>query len=523
VVVPGPSSIATPGGDSHLTVLVGDVELVGGFPELFAANEALVAKLRNHPLSVAQIYAAASELERVYTDAGYVLVRVVVPPQNLVDRGQLRLVVIDGYLEGVDVSGVPDKARAAVADRMIGLVGARHLMLAEIERALLVAGDIPGWKLKSTLMRGGREGGARLVLEGEHRPVTASIGADDRLPNSLGTWQLRGAVALNSALGTGEQIYATAGAGTNLKAATEGRSPLAIYGAGAIVPIGLDGLTINPEYTHSTTRTPLSPGVPASVGTFERFALRLREPISLTRKASLYANFSLEEIDQQITAPDFGTALSHDRYSVFRAGPDFATTLPWGTGVQIGALFSEGLGGRGRGDAAASGIPLSRVGADPHFAKLSGNVRLTQGLSAGFRLDLTGAAQSSFGKPMLRSEQIALDGNDALSAFASGTFSADQGVNLRGELLRPFSIDAVHATVSPYLFAAVGRGWLASATTVEQPAFNAGAAGLGVRSSVEATAGMPGGSLALEVARGFTDLAGVRQGWRANVIASASY
>src|SRR5690349_16350659 len=72
VVVPGPSAIATPGGDSHLTVLVGDVELEGGFPELFAANEALVAKLRNHPLSVAQIYAAASELERAYTEAGYV-------------------------------------------------------------------------------------------------------------------------------------------------------------------------------------------------------------------------------------------------------------------------------------------------------------------------------------------------------------------------------------------------------------------------------------------------------------------
>jgi len=185
VVLPGPSAIATPGGDSHLTVLVGDVELDGAFPELAAANEALVTRLRNHALSVAQIYAAASELERVYTDAGYVLVRVVVPPQNLVDRGQLRLSVIDGYLEGVDVSGVPDKARAAVADRMIGLVGARHLRLAEIERALLVAGDIPGLKLKSTLMRGGREGGARLVLEGEHRLVTASIGSDNRLPSSL--------------------------------------------------------------------------------------------------------------------------------------------------------------------------------------------------------------------------------------------------------------------------------------------------------------------------------------------------
>ena len=58
--------------------------------------------------------------------------------------------------------------------------------------------------------------------------------------------------------------------------------------------------------------------------------MRLREPISLTRKASLYVNFSLEDVDQQVAAPDFGTALNHDHYGVFRAGPDLATTLPWG-------------------------------------------------------------------------------------------------------------------------------------------------------------------------------------------------
>jgi len=517
--------LAPAAGDGNLTVVVGDVRFEGAFPELFPASEAVIGSIRGRRLSVAQIYSAAAALERIYGEAGYPLVRIVVPPQNLVDHGQLRLLAIDGFVESIDVGGIPERARTVVADRTVALVGRRHLKLAEIERSLLIAGDVPGLKLRSTLERGTREGGVRLILEGEHRLVSGSAGADDRLSRSLGTWQLRGAVALNSALGAGEQVYGTVGLAANLKSVADGRSPLTIYGGGVIVPIGVDGVTVNPEYTRSTTRTVQTPGVPASLGTFERYALRLRDPISLTRKQSLYINVSLEEIDQRIDAPDFGTMLNHDRYAVLRAGPDYATTLPWGAGLQLGALISQGLGGRTDVDAAASGIPLSRLGAGPDFAKFTGNARISQPLPELLRLDLIGAGQFTQGKPMLRPEQIALDGSDGLSAFASGTFSADQGVTLRGELSRPFGMrfNALSATASPYVFGAVGRGWLANATSVEQSVFNAGALGVGVRSSFETAANWPGGSLGVELARGFTNLAGVRQGWRANINASATF
>ena len=519
VVVPGLSPIVPPGGNSSLTVVAGDIIVTGAFPELDAASEVVIARRRGHRISVAEIYALASELEQLYGSAGYVLVRVVVPPQHLVDGGRLQLVVVDGFIESIDVDRVPARAREIVAKRAAGLVGRRHLKLAEIERSLLIAGDVPGLKLRSTLERGRNEGAVRLLLDGEHNLITGSIGIDNRLSASLGTWQLRGAIALNNALGAGEQVYATAGPAARLRSLVDGTSPLMIYGAGAIVPIGVDGVTINPEYTRSTTRTLQTPGVPSSLGTFERYALRLRAPISLTRKASLYANFSLEEIDQQIAAPDFGVTLSHDHYRVFRAGPDYATTLSWGAGLQTGATLSLGLGGRNDVDAAASGIALSRLGAGPDFAKLSGNVHFSQPLPASFRLDLIGAGQFTGNRPLLRPEQIALDGADALSAFASGTFSADQGVTLRSELSRQlsFGLGGVIASTSPYAFGAIGRGWLANATSVEQSAFNAAALGLGVRGTVALPADRPVPTFAFEVARGFTDLAAVKPGWRAGL------
>ena len=525
IVLPGTSAAAVPAGAANLSVLIDQVQVDGAFAELAPETEAWLREIRGRRISVADLYADAAALERIYTEAGYPLVRVTLPPQQLVDHGRLVVRVVDGFIEAIDISGLPERVLEVVTARTEAILRRGHVTLVEIERALLIAGDVSGLKLKSTLMRGSREGGVRLLLEGEHLLVTGSLGADDRLSKSLGIWQLRGSVALNSAFGAGEQIYATMGLGADITAATQGSSPLAVYGGGVVLPIGVDGITVNPEYTHSTTRTQQSPGVPASLGSFDRFALRLRDPLILTRKTSLYLNFSLEAVTQQVTAPAFGVTLNSDRYVVLRAGPDSTLTLPWGEGLKLGANLSQGLGGRTATDAATSNIPLSRLGAGPDFTKLTVNTRLSQPLPGELRLDLIGAGQDSFGQPMLRSEQIALDGSDAVSAFAAGSFTADQGVTARGELVRPFpvSINATGATVSPYLFGSLGRGWLLDATSVEQSVINASAFGVGIRGNVDAKDGLPAASLAIELARGTTDVSGIRQGWRVNVNASAVF
>jgi hemolysin activation/secretion protein len=521
----GQAPQTAPKGTEGLTVLIGHVAVDGGFAECAAATQAAIGGLIGKRLSVEQIYALARTIEQVHAAAGYVLARVVVPPQKLLDQGSLRLTVVDGFIEEIDVAGVPERARAVVEDRVGFLIGRRHVRLDEIERGLLLAGDVPGLKLKSTLTRGTREGGAKLVLEGQHRLVTGSLGGDDRLSRSLGTWELRGTVALNSALGIGEQVYGTIGTSTDLDAAINGTSPLAVYGGGVVIPLGPQGFTLNPEYTRSTTRTPLEPGVPATVGTFERFALRLREPVIYTRNSSLNLNLSLEYVTQQLGAPDFGVGLNRDRYAVLRGGADTTASLVWGEGLQAGASVSQGLGGRTEADADGSGLPLSRAGASPDFTKLTANVRVSQPLPSGTRFDLIGLGQTSFGRPLFRSEQFALDGDDAVSAFAAGTLTADQGITVRGELARPLSarLDTANTTVSPYLFGSAGRGWLMDSTSVEQPTFNAGALGLGSRGHVEAADGSQGFSLALELARQFTNIASARQGWRGNLNATVAF
>jgi len=201
IALPGAAGLTAPANAAALSLTLGGVSIEGGLPELRGESDAIVGRLSGRRVTVADIYAAANALEQAYAAAGYILVRVVVPPQRLAGGATLRLVLVDGFVEAVDVKGVPESQRELVKARMSGIVGKRHVTLAEIERRLLLASDIPGLSLRSTLSRGATPGGTLLVLEGTQNFVTGSAGVDNRLPNSLGIFELNSSAALNSAFG----------------------------------------------------------------------------------------------------------------------------------------------------------------------------------------------------------------------------------------------------------------------------------------------------------------------------------
>ncbi len=518
-------SLVAPPGSENLYVVVGDVALDGQFPELAAATAPYLNALRSKRLSVAEIYSAAASIEKIYTTAGFVLARVSVPQQQLVDNGRLVIAVTDGFIEEVDVRALPDAVRRVVAERTNFLLGRRHVLLSEIERSLLVAGDTPGLKLKSTLMRGQSDGGTKLVLDGYFDMLVGSLGGDNRQPVSLGTWQLRGSTVINSPFGYGEQIYGSVGSSVQLENAIEGTAPLRVFGGGAVVPLGADGFTVNPEFTHSVTQTKAQPGVPSSVGTFDRLALRMKSPLVWTRLESLNATGAIEYIRQNLFAPEFGSNLYADQYAALRLGANYSATFKSGTSAQIGGNFSQGLVGRGLIDILMSGVPLSRLGASSEFSKFNANARVTQPFADIMKLDLIAIGQFSMNKAMMRSEQLSLDGPEAVSAFSAGTLNADQGATLRAEMSRPIAtrFDRFDGTLSPYVFASAGRGWLVNATAVEQAIINAGAVGVGLRTSVDEKATFANFTLGVEFARQFSDIQGAERGWRGNINAAVTF
>jgi hemolysin activation/secretion protein len=523
---PGPPQIShgeplkVPAGAESLSFIVGYVAIKGAFPELDSETRAFVHAVQGHRVSVAHIYELANAMEEAYARAGYVLARVTVPEQKLNDHGPLRIVVVDGFIEKVQVDNVPERVRALVAARMASLIGRRHIKLEEIERRLLISGDVPGLRLKSTLARGKHLGGTLLVFDGTHQLVTATASVDNRNPASLGTWTYGTSVALNSAFGFGEQFYGSAQMGGDLRESFDPASPFRVLGAGAVLPIGLDGWLINPEYTYSRTLPEPVNGALTNLGTFTRFALRSSYPVIRTRTQTFTLTAAYEYINQSVFLPMFATNLNRDRYGALRGGMAVDTPLPWlGELLQASATFSQGTGGRDAADAASSGIPLSRQGAGPFFSKINLDAHLIQPLSEAFRFDLFGHAQTSFGQPLLTPEQFFLAGPQAVSAYATGALPVDEGATLRGELSRPFSVPSPVAPLilSPYAFGVVGAGRLDNPTAAEVPSVKAASFGAGVRSGADLPGGYQGITANFEVARQYSDLPTLAHGWRESI------
>ena len=454
---------------------IGEVSVKDGFPEFASGTEALLSQVRTQRVSVATLYKLAESIEMLYHEAGYALVRVLVPPQKLNDGDTLRLIVLDGFIERIDASAVDERSRRRVLAVMQGLVGQRRMSGEALERALTLAGRSPGLALRSTLLAGSEPGGVILTLDGTFSRFSGAFSADDRLSKSLGPWQTTLQVTLNEPVGAGAgvQFYANVSGGRDWVSAFRSDAPRRVTGGGAIIPIGSNGLSINPEFTSSVSQPAPQPGVPRSLSKFERYTLRLVYPLIVSRQEELTITGTLDATKQIDTLPDFqimaedgsslgAFVLDQDRLRVARLGAAWSTTLVSSGRLNAGATISAGtsrLGARTREDVATSGIAMSRIGANPGFVKVEGSLAYEQQLPMGVQSKSSLRAQKSLNGVLPSSELFSLDGEDALSTFVSGSISDDGGWMLRQEFTRPVTWQpgSENLNLVPYVFGAAGK------------------------------------------------------------------
>jgi len=222
VDLPASGGLIAPPGADRVSVMIGSVVVDGGFPGMDAARQAAFTPLVGRKTTLDALYDAASALETAYARAGYVLVRVAVPPQDLVPGGPFRVVVVDGFIEAADLSALPRAVRGPVAASLAPVLRRHRLRMADIEQALLLAGDTPGLALRSALARGTEPGGTRLVIDGTFDRQSATLGARNDYAPQLGTYGFSAEATLNSPLGMGEAFYGYLAGGKDLER-TSGR------------------------------------------------------------------------------------------------------------------------------------------------------------------------------------------------------------------------------------------------------------------------------------------------------------
>ena len=493
LVLSGGAGLSAPAGAERLSVSLGAVEVEAVPPGFEAEVAALRARLGGRRILASEVFAAARELEAALVNAGALLTRVILPAQTLRDGGRLRLVVVSGFVERIDLANLPEPVRARVAAVLAPLEGRRDLRAGEIERLLLLAGDTPGVALRSTLVPGATPGATRLVIDGGYRPVSGFVGGDNTVGKALGGYTIGTGLDLNTTLGLGETLYVRALGHPDRDDALRTGSPFGAYprlrtlAGGLIVPLGTDGLTFNVEYTNSQTAPKLTNLIQTN-SDYDRLSFRLRYPWLRSRSANFTSEVAFDATQETLglLLPATNVPLSLDRLRIVRLAGEGDLRLPGG-GLFAGrgtlSLGLDALGARSALDATPI-LPLSRLGADATFQKLDVAVSFTQPLPESFVLGLYARGQTSFGQALARSEQIGTATFQELSTFDAGSLGGDAGWVVRSELSRPFNLvgfEGRPATITPYVFGATGALYLERPTILEVRNLHVSSVGLGVR------------------------------------------
>lgn len=413
--------------------------------------------------------------------------------------------------------------RDVVRGRTEGLVGVRRLTLARLERQLLIAGDVAGLRLRSTLSAGKAPGAVNLVLDGSHQLISGTASVDNRLSSSLSRLQFGTSIAINSALGQGEQIYGSLISNQNFDRTFSDDPRMRVFGVGVVMPLGHDGLTATPEFTDSRTHGRAQTGAVDSPGHLQRWSMRVAYPLIRSRTETLSVSGSIEHLSQVNAAPQIHTEINRDEYTSMRGSIDWAGATWWGAPLLISVSGAQGLGGR---DGAHLAVPLSRQGSGPTFSKAGFNLQYSQGLPMdGLHADFMLSGQTSFNAAVFRSEQFSLDGTNLISGLPPGALSVDRGLAARGELVKAYSfaIGGVSRTASPYLFAAAGAGSAERPTSVERAHISGVSFGAGVRGDFALDNARKGLSLGLELARQYSDAPGVARSTRLSFLAASRF
>jgi hemolysin activation/secretion protein/opacity protein-like surface antigen len=544
VPTPAPSipvfgeEIKTPPNGEKVVGVIRRVRIQGAFPELASESSELASKIEGRRVTLAEVYDFARALQEAYAKK-YPLARVVVPSEP-VANGDVRVTIIDGYIEKIDLAKAPERERQLALSRLEPLVGQRHLGKAEFERRLLLLGDIAGLNGSGAVAKGSSPSAGVLVVQASDKLIATSTAVDNLLPSNLGTWRFSSQATVNNALGWGEQITGNFSSSRDFNQIGDGRAQFLYYGGTVSLPIGTDGLVVTGNYANVRQMPQNSPGVfstdiERAASRFDRFSIRAAYPLFLTiqHQIRVMAGYDYIENRQNVTPFPLGVVLPgpgpvfdsyRDRYSAFRLQGEWAWAFPWEWGGNANTLvfYGNGLGGRTAFDGPIAGSALSRPGSGPTFNKVKLEERIVQPLPGGFQANLTAKVQENFGAPLPLTEQLSIDGLDGLSGFASGTVNVDRGGVVRGELARPFNFQFlnINTNLSPYVFDAWGGGVRDWPFISENKGVRATSFGAGLRANTGITSIPMAEYMAVEFARDVSNIPYRSKNYRVNFIFS---
>ncbi len=421
-----------------------------------------------HEVGVADLTAIAAAITERYRRDGYFLSRAVVPPQ-LRGGHMARIQIYEGYIDEVSVTG----AGSGPASKALGAVaGHKPLRLAQLDRAISLAGDAPGVRVKTHLEPDLDDPARhRLVAQTTTDRFEASAYIDNRGPKSAGPWQSYVRAALNSALWAGDQIsLAVLAVPFSLRSFAFGELAYSL-------PLGGAGDRLRAAFTLAKAHDGADP-VSRDIGSDSWSAnFSYLKPLWRSRRVNSFAQVSVNarEIEQDWTSG----GQYRDQVRALR-GMISATFIDPGRSTNVWAQVSAGQRGR-------NANALSRADASRDFAKLNLHAAHYRDLGKHAGLYLSADGQYSPDR-LLASEEFIVGGAPYGRGYSYAAIGGDRGVVGTAELRAGFKPNIKGVTfVQGYGFLDAGQVWNRGAGSVDLASTGVG---VRVRLGEKATVGL---------------------------------
>lgn len=419
--------------------MVGAVRVEGARLFPVAMFGAAIDPYVGRELSQSDLRALASAVAGVARDRGYIFAWAEIPAQTL-EMGIVRVVLHEGTIDRIVVEGSESQIARAILASLVTGTGVRR---DEVERALMLVGDLPGITLGKTRFEQ-RDGAGTLVVAVEESRTAVRGRLENDGPDAIGPDRVT----------LGYDFTGLAFAGDNLTV------------EGVTVPSAPRELGyVAMRYTLRPDRSGTSISASAAVGyTNPDGPLRQLKTHGRSIEAGLSASYPLIRgrrtslwlgVDgglQRIEQWQAGTRIRRDTLVTMRADLNGYAPLLRGR-LRAGAGVADGLGPSGLGDPLAS-----RPDGDARFIKGFAWINWFGKIAGPISAKLAGFAQIA-DRPLLAAEEAAIGGPRFGRGYDYAERTGDKGVLASAELqanidpLLPAWVDWAHV----YGFADAGK------------------------------------------------------------------
>ena len=195
--------------------------------------QAVVAPLLNRPIDFARLQSSAVLVADLYRDQGWV-VQTFLPEQDIT-QGEVRISIVEAVFGQARVTGTP--ATRVLPEAVLAIFAqqqqsGKFLNMNALDRALLLADDLPGVTVTGTLSPGQQSGQTDLLLLLADEPwLTGNVSADNTGSVSTGSRRANLSLNVNSPTRHGDSLSVSAMATQGLR-----------YGrVGYSLPVGANG------------------------------------------------------------------------------------------------------------------------------------------------------------------------------------------------------------------------------------------------------------------------------------------